>query len=166
MAEVSVRLSGSLATIYSSFAATRFLPNPSSTGHLQISFPTHPPPEAHSPLVLVRPSHFPLAIIGIGACSQGDSPKSLFHQFNATVTDLFPSGSQYPLVRSCFVFEESEGTVNLDPGENLPGLMVVPRIANRKLHLGTLLGVICSQILVELGVLVELFAIMTNFNTF
>jgi len=69
-------------------------------------------------------------------------------------------------VRSCFAFEESEGTVNLDPGENLPGLMVVPRIANRKLHLGTLLGVICSQILVELGVLVELFAIMTNFNTF
>ena len=52
------------------------------------------------------------------------------------------------------------------PGENLPGLMVVPRIANRKLHLGTLLGVICSQILVELGVLVELFATMTNFNTF
>ncbi len=65
-------------------------------------------------------------------------------------------------MRNCFIFEESEGIVNLDPGENLPGLTVVPRIANRKLHLGTLLGVICSQILIELGVLVELFEIMAN----
>jgi hypothetical protein len=60
-------------------------------------------------------------------------------------------------VRNCFVFEESEATVNLDSGESFPGLTVVPRIANRKLHLGTLLGVLCSQILVEFGVLVESF---------
>ncbi len=60
-------------------------------------------------------------------------------------------------MRNCFVFEESEATVNLDSGEFLSGLTVVPRIANRKLHLGTLLGVLCSQILVEFGVLVEYF---------
>lgn len=63
----------------------------------------------------------------------------------------------YPLVRNCFVFEESEATVNLDSGEKFPGLTVVPRITNRKLHIGTLLGVLCSQILVEFGVLVECF---------
>jgi hypothetical protein len=80
--------------------------------------------------------------------------KSLFHQFNTTLSDLFPSGSTYPLVRNCFVFEENEGTLNLDTGENLPGLTVVPHIANRKLHLGTLLGVLCSQVLIELGVMV------------
>jgi len=44
--------------------------------------------------------------------------------------------------------------VNLDPGDNLPGLVIVPKITNRKLHIGTLLGVLCSQVLVELGELV------------
>jgi hypothetical protein len=137
--------------------AARFLPNPLSSGHLHISFPTHPPPRSHTPLSLVRPSHFPLAVIAIASCSQTDVLKSLFHQFNTTLSDLFPSGSTYPLVRNCFVFEENEGTLNLDTGENLPGLTVVPHIANRKLHLGTLLGVLCSQVLIELGVLVESF---------
>lgn len=60
-------------------------------------------------------------------------------------------------MRNCFVFEESEAAVNLDSGEFFSGLTVVPHIANRKLHLGTLLGVLCSQILVEFGVLVECF---------
>jgi len=135
-------------------AAARFLPNPLSSGHLHISYPTHPPPRSHAPLTLVRPSHFPLAVIAIATCSQTDVLKSLFHQFNTTLSDLFPLGSTYPLVRNCFVFEENEGTLNLDTGESLPGLTVVPHIANRKLHLGTLLGVLCSQVLTELGVMV------------
>lgn len=58
-------------------------------------------------------------------------------------------------MKNCFVFEETEGSINLDLNENLPGLVVVPHITNRKLHIGTLLGVLCSQILAEFEVLVS-----------
>lgn len=144
-----------LVNSFLSLLAARFLPNPLSSGHLHVSFPTHPPPRSHASLALVRPSHFPLAVIGVATCSQTDTLKFLFQQFYTTLSDLFPPESTFPLVRNCFVFEENEGTLNLDTGENLPGLTVVPHIANRKLHLGTLLGVLCSQILIELGVLVS-----------
>lgn len=137
------------------YTAAQFLPNPLSTGHLHISFPTHPPPQSHGLLSLLRPSHFPLAVIGIAKSTQVNSLPSLYSQFNASLADIFPHGGLYPLAKNCFVFEESEGTTNLDPGENMPGLVVVPRIANRKLHIGTLLGVLCSQVLAELGVLVR-----------
>lgn len=83
--------------------------------------------------------------------------KSLYSQFDASLGDIFSPEGVYPLVKNCFVFEETEGTENFDPGETFPGLVVVPRIMNRKLHIGTLLGVICSQILAEFGVLVSLF---------
>jgi len=131
--------------------AARFLPNPLSKGNLHLSFPAHPPPRSHSPLSLLRPSHFPLAVIGIASCSQLDSLSSLYSQFDASLGGIFPPGGVYPLVKNCFAFEETEGTENLDPGETLPGLVVVPRIMNRKLHIGTLLGVLCSQILAEFG---------------
>lgn len=137
--------------------AARFLPNPLSKGNIHLSFPTHPPPQSHSLLSLVRPSHFPLAVIGVATCSQTESLKSLYAQFSASLTDIFSSGSTYPLVRNLFAFEDIEGTANLDPGETLPGLVIVPCITNRKLHIGTLLGVLCSQILTEFGVLVSLF---------
>ncbi|KAF8964707.1 TRAPP II complex [Flammula alnicola] len=133
----------------------RFLPNPLSKGNLHISFPTHPPPRSHSLLSLLRPSHFPLAVIGVATCSPTDSLKSLYSQFEASLVDIFPPGGIFPLVKNFWVFEETEGTTNLDPGESLPGLVIVPRIMNRKLHVGTLLGVLCSQILSEFGVLVE-----------
>ena len=137
------------------YTAAQFLPNPLSTGHLHISFPTHPPPQSHALLSLLRPSHFPLAVIGIAKSTQVDSLPSLYSQFNASLTDIFPHGGLYPLAKNCFVFEESEGSTNFDPGENMPGLVVVPKMANRKLHIGTLLGVLCSHILAELGVLVR-----------
>ncbi|KDR81631.1 hypothetical protein GALMADRAFT_239700 [Galerina marginata CBS 339.88] len=135
--------------------AARFLPNPLSKGNLLISFPTHPPPQSHSILSLVRPSHFPLAVIGVATCSQTDSLKSLYTQFNASLADVFPSGSIYPLVKNCYAFEEIEGSVNLDLDEDLPGLVIVPRITNRKLHIGTLIGDLCSQIMTEFEVLVQ-----------
>ena len=142
---------------YPCFTAARFFPSPLSTGHLHISFPTHPPPQSHALLSLLRPSHFPLAVIGIAKSTQVDSLPSLYSQFNASLVDIFPHGGLFPLAKNCFVFEESEGTTNFDPGENMPGLVIVPRIANRKLHIGTLLGVLCSQIIAELGVLVRVF---------
>jgi trafficking protein particle complex subunit 9 len=98
-----------------------------------------------------------MAVIGVASCSQIDSMKSLYSQFDASLGDIFSPEGVYPLVKNCFVFEETEGTENFDPGETFPGLIVVPRIMNRKLHIGTLLGVICSQILAEFGVLVGLF---------
>lgn len=144
--------------------AARFLPSPLSKGNLHLNFPTHPPPRSHSPLSLLRPSHFPMAVIGVASCSQIDSLKSLYSQFNASLSDIFSPGGVYPLVKNCFVFEETEGTENLDPGETFPGLIIVPRITNRKLHIGTLLGVICSQILAEFGVLVRLFSLLSGFT--
>ena len=142
----------------------RFLPSPLSKGNLYLSFPNHPPPRSHSPLSLLRPSHFPLAVVGVASCSQVDSLNSLYSQFNASIGDIFAPGGVYPLVKNCFVFEETEGTENLDPGETFPGLIVVPRIMNRKLHIGTLLGVICSQILAEFGVLVYFFSLLYEFT--
>jgi hypothetical protein len=105
-----------------------------------------------------------MAVIGVASCSQIDSLKSLYSQFDASLGDIFPPGGVYPLVKNCFVFEETEGTENLDPGETFPGLIIVPRITNRKLHIGTLLGVICSQILAEFGVLVRFFSLLSGFT--
>lgn len=132
------------------------MPSPLSTGHLHLSFPTHPPPRSHLPLSLLRPSHFPLAVIGVAACSKNDSLSSIFAQFNSSLLDIFPSDGIYPLARNCFVFEECEDT-NLSTGDNLPGLFILPSMmGNKKLYLGTLLADLCSQILGEFGVLVRI----------
>ncbi|KAG5727958.1 Transport protein particle subunit [Termitomyces sp. T112] len=133
----------------------RFMPSPLSTGHLHLSFPTHPPPRSHIPLSLLRPSHFPLAVIGVAACSKNNPLSSVFAQFNSSLLDIFPSDGIYPLARNCFVFEEGEDT-NLSIGDNLPGLFILPSMmGNKKLYLGTLLADLCSQILGEFGVLVQ-----------
>jgi hypothetical protein len=130
------------------------MPNPLSTGHLQLSFPTHPPPRSHLPLSLLRPSHFPLAVIGVAACTQSDSLSSIYAQFNASLIDMFPPEGIYPLAKNCFVFEESDDT-NLNLGDNLPGLVVLPNMmGNKKLYIGTLLADLCSQIIGEFGVVV------------
>ncbi|KAG6909694.1 hypothetical protein DXG01_015895 [Tephrocybe rancida] len=133
----------------------RFMPSPLSTGYLHLSFPTHPPPRSHLPLSLLRPSHFPLAVIGIAACSKNDSLSSVYAQFTSSLIDIFPSDGIYPLAKNCFVFEESEDT-NLSMGDNLPGLVILPSMmGNKKLYIGTLLADLCSQILGEFGVLVQ-----------
>ncbi|KAG6866933.1 hypothetical protein C0991_003849 [Blastosporella zonata] len=133
----------------------RFMPSPLSTGYLHLSFPTHPPPRSHLSLSLLRPSHFPLAVIGIAACSKNDSLSSVYAQFTSSLIDIFPSDGIYPLAKNCFVFEEGEDT-NLSMGDNLPGLVVLPSMmGNKKLYIGTLLADLCSQILGEFGVLVQ-----------
>ncbi|KAG6814362.1 hypothetical protein H0H92_010948 [Tricholoma furcatifolium] len=133
----------------------RFMPSPLSTGHLHLSFPTHPPPRSHLPLSLIRPSHFPLAVIGIAACSKNDSLSSVYAQFNSSLIDIFPSDSIYPLAKNCFVFEEGEDA-NLNMSDNLAGLIVLPSMmGNKKLYIGTLLADLCSQILAEFGSLIH-----------
>ncbi|KAF8654133.1 hypothetical protein AX16_003664 [Volvariella volvacea WC 439] len=134
----------------------RFMPNPLSAGHLHLTFPSHPPPSNHFPLALLRPSHFPLAVIGIAACASTDSLGSLLAQFNASLVELFPSGSIFPLAKNCFVFEESDGSTNLNLDDSLPGLVVIPNMmGNKKLYIGTLLADLCSHILGEFGNLVQ-----------
>ncbi|KAJ7343441.1 TRAPP II complex [Mycena albidolilacea] len=134
----------------------RFMPNPLSTGYLHLSFPTHPPPFSHLPLSLLRPSNFPLAVIGLAACSKTDSLPSVLAEFNAALLDIFPAGGMYPLAKNCFVFEEGEGNTNVNLGDNVPGLVVIPSMmGNKKLYIGTLLADLCSHVLGEFGTLVQ-----------
>lgn len=84
-------------------------------------------------------------------------------QFGTALGDIFPPGGIYPLVRNCWVFEEAEGTANFTNQDELPGLVVVPRIKNRKLHVGTLLGDLSSEILAEFGTLVRPYLISPSY---
>lgn len=137
-------------------ALARFMPNPLSTGHLHLSFPSHPPPPSHASLSLLRPSHFTLAVIGVAACSHTDSLSDILAQFNALLSEIFPPGSIYPMAKNCFVFELGDGNANLNLGDNLPGLIVIPNLmGNKKLYIGTLLADLCSHIIGEFGVVVR-----------
>ena len=136
----------------------RFMPNPLSTGHLHLSFPTHPPPITHAPLSLIRPSHFPLAVIGLAVCSPSDTLTSILAQFNTVLLDLFPADALFPLARNCFVFEDGDGNNSSHLGDSLPGLVVIPSMmGNKKLYLSTLIADLCSNVLGEFGVLVRRF---------
>jgi hypothetical protein len=138
------------------------MPNPLSTGHLQLSFPTHPPPRSHLPLSLLRPSSFPLAVIGVAVCTQVDSLASTFTQFNASLADIFHPDGIYPLAKNCFVFEDG-GDTSLNLGSDLPGLVVIPSVmGNKKLYIGTLLADLCSQILGGFGVVVCLLTLFVS----
>ena len=138
----------------------RFMPSPKSKGYLQLSFPTHPPPLSHSPMSLFRPSHFPLGVIGVASCSHKDSLSSILAEFTGTLRDIFPPGSMYPLARNCFVFEEGDGTTNLNLGDHLPGLVIIPSMmGNKKENIETLLADLCSNILGEFSTVVRLYAI-------
>ncbi|KDQ60798.1 hypothetical protein JAAARDRAFT_31778 [Jaapia argillacea MUCL 33604] len=134
----------------------RFMPNPLASGSLHVDFPTHPPPSSHELLSLFRPSHFPLGVIGVACCSGTDSLSSIQARFNASLTQMLPSNSMFPLARNCFVFEEDDGNTNLNLGDHLPGLVVIPSMmGNKKLYIGTLLADLCSQILGEFSALVQ-----------
>jgi hypothetical protein len=139
----------------------RFMPNHLSRGHLHLSFSSHPPSPAQHPLALFRPSSFPLGVIGISTCSPNDSLSSILAEFNAAVSELFPPSSPYravfPLANSCFVFEDGDGNTNLNLGEQLAGLVVIPSMmGNKKLYIGTLLADLCSSVLGALSTLVRM----------
>jgi hypothetical protein len=106
---------------------------------------------------LFRPSLFPLGVIGLATCSHADSLSSIAAEFNATVKDLFPPDSIYPLAKNCFVFEEDDGTANLNLGDHLPGLVIIPSMmGNKKENIETLLADLCSNILAEFSSVVRL----------
>lgn len=131
------------------------MPNPLSTGHLHLNFPTHPPSALQYSFSLLRPSLFPLAVVGIASSSRSSTMNCLYSQFNAALLDIFPASDIYPLAKNCFVFEENDSTI-LDAGDCVSGLVVIPSVmGNKKLYLGTLLADLCSQVLGELGMVVS-----------
>lgn len=133
------------------------MPKPLQAGYIHISYPSHPPPSAHAPLSLFRPSHFPLGVIGVAACSETESLSSILTQFNAMLFNMFPTGSMFPLAKNCFVFEDGDSKTNLNLDESMPGLVVIPSImGNKKLYVGTLLADLCSRILGEFGIVVRI----------
>lgn len=130
----------------------RFMPNPMATGNLHLSFPSHPPPATHSHLSLFRPSHFPLGVIGIGVCSENEALSTTLDQFNASLADIIPPASLFPLAKNCFIFEDNGSSTSLNLGDGTPGLVIIPSLmGNKKLYIGTLLADLCSQILGEFG---------------
>ncbi|OAX44681.1 hypothetical protein K503DRAFT_795305 [Rhizopogon vinicolor AM-OR11-026] len=130
----------------------RFMPNPLSSGHLYLSYPSHPTSPSHLPLSLFRPSHFTLGIIGIAACSSSYSLASTLEQFENTVLDISQDNSTFPLARVCFAFEDEESAGNTGLGDTLSGIVSIPSMmGNKKLYIGTLLADLCSQILAEFG---------------
>ncbi|XP_006458106.1 hypothetical protein AGABI2DRAFT_148600 [Agaricus bisporus var. bisporus H97] len=132
------------------------MPNPLSAGHLHLNFPTHPPPPSQYALSLLRPSQFPLAVIGIASFCQTSTLKSIYSQFNAALLDIFPASNQFPLARTCFVFEENDIATNLSASNDLPGVVIIPSMmGNKRLYIGTLLADLCSQILGEFGVVMQ-----------
>lgn len=144
-----------LSTNLNGMIASRFMPSPLAPGYLQIRFPTHPPPQSHAPLSLLRPSHFPLAVIGVASCLHSDSLSSISSQFDALVSDIFPKGSTYPLAKHLFVFEEGDTSSSSHLMESLPSVSVIPSLmGNKKLYIGTLLADLCSQVLRGFGTLV------------
>ncbi|KIL69772.1 hypothetical protein M378DRAFT_190156 [Amanita muscaria Koide BX008] len=133
----------------------RFMPNSLSTGRILLSFPTLPPPASHLPLSLFRPSHFPLAVIGVAACSHREALPSIHAQFGESLIDIFPPGSIFPLVKTCFVYDESdEGNLNLT--DDLHDFVVIPSaMGNKKLYIGTLLADLCSNVLGEFAAVAQ-----------
>ena len=133
-----------------------FMPNPLSTLHIHLTYSSHPLPSSYAPLSLFRPSDFPLGIIGIATCSQNDSLSSILAHFNAALSDLFPPGSTYPLASNCFVFEDSDDNTNLNLGNSLSGLVVIPSMmGNKKIYVGTLIADLCSNVLGGFATLVR-----------
>jgi trafficking protein particle complex subunit 9 len=131
------------------------MPSPLASGHLYLSYTTHPLPSSHQSLSLFRPADFPLGVVGIASSSQNDSLSATLAQFNAMLTDLFPPGALFPLANNCLVFEESDGSTNLNLG-NHPGLVVIPAMmGNKRLYVGTLIADLCSNILAEFATVVS-----------
>lgn len=148
--------------------SARFMPNHQlASGCLHLSYPSHPPPDSHTPLSIFRVSDFPLAVIGIASCAPNDSLATILAQFQTVLHEVFPASSMFPLASNCFVFEESDSTTNINLGDNFPGLVVIPSVmGHKKTYVGTLIADLCSKVLVELGAVVSvLLASVGGFDT-
>lgn len=126
-----------------------------ATGHLHLSYPSHPPPDSHTPLSLFRTSEFPLAAVGIASCSSNDSLATILSQFQTAIHEVFPEDSMFPLASNCFVFEESDSSTNINLGDNFPGLVVIPSVMGHKSsYISTVVADLCSKVLIGLATVV------------
>ncbi|KAI6022691.1 TRAPP II complex [Pisolithus marmoratus] len=129
----------------------RFMPSPLSSGHLHLSFTSHPTSPAQTPLYLFRPSHFNHAVIGVASCTSSYTLEAAQEQLENILIDIFPGSSTSPPSKVCFVFQ-SEDNASGNSSEVPPGLVLIPSVmGNKKLYIGTLLADLCSQILGEFG---------------
>lgn len=128
---------------------------PAANGYLHLSFPSHPPPETQQALSLFRPSNFPLGVIGIASCSS-DPLTTTLEQFDATLDDVTPEGSMFPLSKACFAFEDEDADGS-QLADQISGIEVIPSMDTKKtkLHIGTLLASLCSRILMEFSSVVS-----------
>ncbi|KZT67733.1 hypothetical protein DAEQUDRAFT_792472 [Daedalea quercina L-15889] len=132
----------------------RFMPNPLASGHIHLSYQSHPPASVHNALALFRPSDFPLGVVGIASCSHSDSISTTLASFKSTVKDVSLHKAAFPVSTNCFVFEE--GDANLDLGDRFPGLVVIPSMmANKRVHISTLLAGLCSHILGDFATVMQ-----------
>ncbi|KAH9946027.1 TRAPP II complex [Epithele typhae] len=136
---------------------SRFMPNHQlASGSLHLKYPSHPPPDSHTPLSLFRTADFPLAVLGIASSVPNDSLATILSQFQTAVHDVFPQGSMFPLTSNCFVFEENESTTNINLGDHFPGLVVIPSVmGHKKTYIGTLVADLCSKVLIELATVMQ-----------
>lgn len=130
-----------------SLSTDRFMGPSLLAGNLYLSYPTHPPPEWHTPLALFRPSHFPLGVIGITEYSDEAVLADVSAEFKATLSEYFPTGSPFPFATKCYAFETGElGNASL--GSTTSEVMVIPSLMGHKeVYVGTLISQICADIL-------------------
>jgi hypothetical protein len=105
--------------------------------------------------------------------SQGPlSLSGILAAFNACLSELFSARAAFPLATRCFAFEdypqngqsvnqggssaEGGGQVNINVGDTLPGLVVIPSEIghSKRFYIGTLLAELCGAVLGEFGSLV------------
>lgn len=132
------------------------MPSPLSSGHIHLTYVSHPPPVWHAPLAIFRPSDFPLGIIGISEGSSRVPLSSTLEQFNAEIAQLFSANSMFPLAQNCYVFEGNGETGSLNMNESYSGMVLIPNVmGNKELYIGTLIAELCATILGEFSNLVR-----------
>lgn len=130
------------------------MPPPLSKGFLHLQYTSYPPPTWQTPLTLFRPSEFPLGIIGIAESSS--KLTDVQSQFNAEISQLFPSHPLFPLSQNCYLFEDENGANPVVESEIPPGIAVIPKIMGHKnIYIGTLIAELCSSILGEFSNIVS-----------
>jgi trafficking protein particle complex subunit 9 len=126
----------------------RFISSPLAVGHLHLSYLSHPPPAWYNNLTIFRISQFPLGVIGIADCSNADSLTSILAEFKATLSELFPENSAFPLAYKCYAFENDDEHTQINLSGNLPDLVVIPSVmGNKQIYIGTLISELCADIL-------------------
>jgi trafficking protein particle complex subunit 9 len=132
------------------------LPSQLSSGHIHLSYSTHPPPSWYNSFSLFRISCFPLCAIGIADFTGNIPPASLLAEFKETLSSAFPPASPFPFASKIFAFESGEDNTLNHSADGSPELIHIPSLmGNKQLYIGTLLAELCHDVLVEFPALVS-----------